>query len=256
MPPYPNYPENPSQEAPASFPEDKPESLPIDESGEEAALVDGGEELPEDWEDDVSDEELPGDEPVEPVPEEPEEFPAAEETPAEELSEEDEPVEEEAAAAEEPTTEEPLFEEEPEELPAADEPAAEAKPEKSGRPEEKPIKDKIVGLMDYLKGLTSALPENKRENFMKSDARLSMEYVINALKGKKGLLKEIKEKVPETRAYRPSTPEVPDNQQVAGTLSYLGNLTSALPDKDLFSALKQKVQRIMSRIKAVTEKRK
>jgi hypothetical protein len=110
--------------------------------------------------------------------------------------------------------------------------------------------------MNYLKNLAGALPETKRENFLKSDARLSMEYVINTLKGKKGLLKEIKEKVPEARSYRPSAPEAPDNQKVAGTLSYLGNLTSALPDKDLFSVLKQRVQRIMSRIKAVTEKRK
>jgi hypothetical protein len=81
-----------------------------------------------------------------------------------------------------------------------------------------------------------------------------MEYVINTLKGKRGLLEEIKEKVPEARSYRPSVPEVPDSQKVAGTLSYLGNLTSVLPDKDLFLVLKQRVQRIMSRIKAVGER--
>jgi hypothetical protein len=245
MPQYPDYPENPPQRPPASSaPEDKPESLPIDEPDGEVSLVDEGEELPENWEDEVSNEEVPDDGPVEPVPEEPEEFPVEEEPeeePEVELSAAEEPGPEEESAAAEPAPEPEI---------------AEPEPEESRSPEEKTAKDKIVGLMDYLKGLADALPENKRENFMKSDARLSMEYVINTLKGKKGLLREIKEKVPEARSYRPSTEEVPDNQKVAGTLSYLGNLTNDFPDKDLFSVLKQRVQRIMSRIKAVTEKRK
>jgi hypothetical protein len=269
MPHYPDYPENPPQRPPASTPEDNAESLPIDEPDDEVSLLDEGEELPEDWEEDVPDEELPGGEPVEPVPEESEEFPVEEppeepeELPEEELLPADEQPEEESSLveAEEPSAGSPLeelspAEEQPDTSPESSEQENAAKPDESENPEERTAKDKIVGLMNYLKNLAGALPESKRENFMKSDARLSMEYVINTLKGKKGLLKEIKEKVPEARSYRPSTPETPDNQQVAGTLSYLGNLTSALPDKDLFSALKQKVQRIMSRIKAITEKRK
>jgi hypothetical protein len=110
--------------------------------------------------------------------------------------------------------------------------------------------------MNYLKDLAGSLPEKKRESFMTSDARLSMEYVINTLEGKKGLLKEIKEKVPVADSFKPPPSSDSDNKKVAGTLSYLGNLSNSLPDKELFSALKQKVQRIMSRITAVTEKRK
>jgi hypothetical protein len=259
MPPYPNYPKNPPQRPPVSTPEDEDESLPIDEPDDDVSLIDEGEELPEDWGDDLADEGLPGDEPVEPVPEESEEFPIGEpeeEMPAEELPEEEPiPAEEEEPAAEEPVTEEFAAEEPAEEEESATPPES-SESEESKKPEEKIVKDKIVGLMDYLKSLANTLPENKRENFLKSDARLSMEYVIHTLKGKKGLLEEIKEKVPEARSYRPSTPETPDSQKVAGTLSYLENLTSALPDQDLFSTLKQRVQRIMSRIKAVTEKGK
>ncbi|MDR2767014.1 MAG: tetratricopeptide repeat protein [Treponema sp.] len=126
-------------------------------------------------------------------------------------------------------------------------------------------KDSIVGLMNYLKGLAGGLPDKQRENFMKSDARLSMEYVINNLSGKQGLLKELKQKAPERRrGDGSSSPPAgkdrrnphPDREKVAGTLSYLGDLSSAIPDKNLFAALKQKVQSIMARIKMVTDKRK
>jgi hypothetical protein len=44
-------------------------------------------------------------------------------------------------------------------------------------------------------------------------------------------------------------------EKIAGTLSYLGNLSGSIEDKNLFSALRQKVQNIMSKIKAVTDKR-
>lgn len=206
---------------------DEGEDKPLDESedaAEEVSLIDEGEEMPEDW----------GDTPEDMMPEAP--FPEDELLPAE-----------------------------PETPPAPQEPV----PPKAQKPaaEDALSKDKIVGLMNYLKDLAGGLPDLKRENFMKSDARLSMEYVINTLEGKKGLLKEIKEKIPEAKAptLRPNATKPGgraggtsgvNNQKVAGTLSYLENLSSDIPDKNLFAALKQKVHSIMSRIKAVTDKRK
>jgi hypothetical protein len=131
--------------------------------------------------------------------------------------------------------------------------------------------------MNYLKDLAGTLPEKKKDNFMQSDARLSMEYVINTLEGKKGLLKEIKGKVPPAQRASASIPgsdrragSAPGGldrrtgsagegafakEKIANTLSYLGNLSGSIPDRNLFTALKQKVQSIMARIKAVTDKR-
>jgi hypothetical protein len=41
-----------------------------------------------------------------------------------------------------------------------------------------------LALMNYLKGLADALPDKDKEHFMKSEARLSLENVIDTLKGK------------------------------------------------------------------------
>ena len=91
---------------------------------------------------------------------------------------------------------------------------------------------------------------------MQSDARLSMEYVINTLEGKKGLLKEMKAKVsPKKPLPAQQTVSPIAKEKIAGTLSYLGDLSGSIDDKNLFAALRQKVQSIMSRIKAVTDKR-
>jgi len=119
-------------------------------------------------------------------------------------------------------------------------------------------RDSILGLMNYLKGLSGSLPEGKKDSFMKSDARLSLEYMINTLEGKKGLLKEIKTKVPsnEPPAVQSGTAEVPiATDKITGTLSYLGNLSGSIHDKNLFTALRKKVQSITSKINAVTDKK-
>jgi hypothetical protein len=154
----------------------------------------------------------------------------------------------------------------PSERPGAPEQSAESAKTEQAEPKEKNAldKDSIVGLMNYLKGLAGDLPDKRRENFMQSDVRLSMEFVINTLSGKQGLLKELKQKEPERRSKdrRSALPTGkdrrnphPDREKVAGTLSYLGNLSAEIPDKNLFVALRQKVQNIMTRIKKVTDKR-
>jgi hypothetical protein len=111
----------------------------------------------------------------------------------------------------------------------------------------KPIKEDILGLMKYLKTIAAALPDDKREAFMKSSARISLEYIINNLEGKKGLLREITEKNPSSKTAQAGGI---DGSQLAGTLSYLGSLSGSLPDRELVSVLNLKVQDIMSQIQA------
>jgi hypothetical protein len=119
-------------------------------------------------------------------------------------------------------------------------------------------KGAVLGLMNYLKDLSSSLREKKKDDFMQSDARLSMEYVINTLNGKKGLLKEINKRKPQKEQnappYKPATAKV-SGEKIAGTLSYLENLSDSVYDKNLNITLRQKVQSIMSKIDAVMNKR-
>jgi hypothetical protein len=50
--------------------------------------------------------------------------------------------------------------------------------------------------MKFLKGLTGSLPDRDRDTFMQSDARLGMEYIIDTLEGRKGLIRDIEERLP------------------------------------------------------------
>jgi hypothetical protein len=236
QPPQPQYQPPPPREQPQYSPGDEPEALPIDESDEELlALEDGGEENPQNWA-----EPEPGE--TEAAPEE-----AAEEF--EEITAPEEPEPEETLPEESLFTEEPLFNEEPEGLEESlfnEEDMSEDQDESSAPAKDKPDDDKlspdsILGLMNYLKDLSSSLPENKRESFMQSDARRSMDHVIDALEGKKGQSREKAPKRSTATAGRSDPGAVPQRR---------------ITDKNLFNMLKQKVQSIMSRIKAVTDKRK
>jgi hypothetical protein len=115
----------------------------------------------------------------------------------------------------------------------------------------KPSGKEIVEMMLYLKNLTAVLPESKREKFINSDERLSLEHVITTLEGKKGLLREIQEKIPGVAASRQPVPsESGTAANVAGTLSYLDTLASSLPDAELLPVLKQRIAHIMSEMQA------
>jgi hypothetical protein len=268
-------PEPPQYPQPPQYPPgDEPEALPIEEPEEELTLEDGGEENPQDWA-----------EPEAEAPSEEQSLPEDEDVPGESLPEDQ-------AAGDGEAVENEFGEEEPEDVFADEIPEGEQQadpeelfPEDSEEPQEespressapaasqpdafqdasvpdaepKLTKDSVLGLVKYLKDMSGSLPDKKREDFMQSDARVSMEYVINTLEGKKGLFEEIKKKVPSAVPAKPralSIPAVPDKEKIAGTLSYLGNLSTSIQDKNLFAALRKKVQNIMARIKAVTDKR-
>lgn len=183
---------------------------------------------------------------------------------APELSLEAEPaVDIDLPAAEKLSTEAELpAEMEPVKTPEIQE-AAGAKPKRSPKPRRKKSRGRagkagaddsaeVVGLLRYLKDLTGALPEKKQEVFLKSETRLSMEFIITTLEGKKGLLREIREKTPEAALEAPveTAGEKAGKEKITKTLSYLGNLTNTLPDDELAYVLKQKVENIMALMKA------
>jgi hypothetical protein len=78
----------------------------------------------------------------------------------------------------------------------------------------------MLGLMNYLKNLAGSLSSEVRDTFMQSDARLSMEYIIDTLEGRRGLIREIEARhagdsappegpAPEVAAPAPALPAPP-----------------------------------------------
>ena len=285
-PPQPMYqePQAPYQEPQEDLyipdiPGDEPESLPIDDiladDIPETEAIDLVEEEEELFLDDI-DPELP----LDPVPEAEELLPEpAAEAEADdtlpELFEEDQeligdiPVEDMEEALEEAPEEAPMQDFAPDHpgfAEAGAEPLRDAAPQiqdevPAAEKKDKLSKEAILDLMNYIKNLSASLPEEKKESFLQSNARVSMEYVINSLEGRKGLLKKIKarakEDSPVSLLSLPSSNALPAGlakDKITGTLSYLGNLSGSIKDKDLFIALRKKVQKIMTKIKSVTDK--
>jgi hypothetical protein len=288
--------EEPEEEFPLPGEEDEiPEAeIPGDEYPEEDSIFD--EEIPEDFsapdfpgpdleepdlsgeEDLIPDEEIPlisGEEPVvedQPLSEEP---PSFEEVP-------DAPVETENFSPEEISPEP-----DPEaSVPAAQTASAAAPREKTEPPGLK--KDDMLGLMNYLKQLAGSLPHKDHDTFMQSDARLSMEYIIDTLKGRRGLIREITARMPGTGAASAgraaplaAVPEAPvfpapggkmaalraasdaaeaaeaalgkpkkqKKPDVAGMLAFMAKLAGALPDPGLGKAITRKVDTVITDIK-------
>jgi hypothetical protein len=105
----------------------------------------------------------------------------------------------------------------------------------------------IARLLNHLKELAHELPGKDADCFFNSDVRLSLEFLIDVLRGRKGLYKDIKERIGET-------PEKEDPVgmllpvEVAGTLTYLGQLASALPDQKLSAAITRKTGAVIAEI--------
>jgi hypothetical protein len=241
--------ENPDDEV--FFPEDTALELSPDE--EESIF---SEETPEDLAAQGSEDDFLDLEPDLPPPVE-EIVPMEETLPEEEPDAEDEAVFEEPGAADEPE-EKPAAEDEAvlEELSSDDEPELKARAAAGegsfGPKADKPLDaEDIAKLLNHLKGLIRELPDKDMEQFLNSDVRLSLEFLIDILRGRRGLYKDIEERLGED----PETPEngepagAPPPAQVAGTLAYLERLASALPDQTLSAAITRKTDAVIAGIK-------
>jgi tetratricopeptide (TPR) repeat protein len=310
-------PENEVQEEEESFPgEEVSGELPIDDEAPEDSvfLEDEGPESFDAGEEEVPLEAAPEEEePLETALETgddipPEEEPEGEFAEEEELFGESRPEEEESllggetpdfpeeepgpegdepetAKAAEPLVEEPVPEEISagplaEETPEAPEPLPPGEPQSTEAPAqpEKSSGGDLLGLMNYLKDLAGTLPNKDREQFMQSEARLSMEYIIDTLEGRKGLIRNIEERkiasprtaVPagqapdavsdgpplsKMAALRARTPDPDEGDPkkgksgLAGMLKFLAGLAGALPDHHLGTAINRKVDTVISEIK-------
>jgi hypothetical protein len=107
--------------------------------------------------------------------------------------------------------------------------------------------------LNRLKELALALPDKDKELFLHSDVRLTMEFVIDVLRGQKGLFREIEERKGETpeAAKMGDDFELPPPEEVAGTLTYLEGMAAALPDRDLSAAVTKKLETVITGIKQI-----
>jgi tetratricopeptide (TPR) repeat protein len=120
----------------------------------------------------------------------------------------------------------------------------------------------VLELLRFLRLLTGALPPKALEFYSRSDTRLTMEFIIGALEGHTGLLRELQEKgrVPSpggpakpASTERASTePEaakrVSADTDLADTLDYIRGLAASLAEGDISAVLNRKVEGIISKM--------
>jgi hypothetical protein len=224
---------------------------------------------------------LPEEEPAEAAPTEaapteaapvPESEPGEGEIALEEVPEDLEPLEEEtgtgAAAKPAPSPKPgliPLSDSEPE--PELEEPPVTEPPEKQAPPRSSEevrkdlrnyldgVKGKLEGpsappagpahLLDYLKKLSEYLPEREKKRFRGSSEHLAIEALKARLTGRKTLRQKIAEKF---RSIVPRRKEPMTRSLVVDTFSYLKELAGWLPDREIGTAMKERLETIVARM--------
>jgi hypothetical protein len=110
---------------------------------------------------------------------------------------------------------------------------------------EKKKNEERARMREYLVNLAAALPEDKYREFERSEIKLKIEMLKAELRGGMGLKRRIER-------YRPKFPVKQKEQvgvkKVAETLRFMEDISSFLPDKELGSALKIKVEGLMNKL--------
>jgi hypothetical protein len=140
-----------------------------------------------------------------------------------------------------PEAEQPPAERPPAEQPSAERPPAEQPPAAGVPPAEGPLA-LLEELGEYL---PKRQPERRKKNvFMRSDARLKLDYLKSRLEGHKGLMQKIEQD------YSPggSTGSV-SLQKVADALIFMKEMAGHYPDPSVGTMMQSKVDSILRRIK-------
>ncbi|MDR2194064.1 MAG: tetratricopeptide repeat protein [Treponema sp.] len=145
------------------------------------------------------------------------------------------------------------------------------------KPDFKPLSGDFMGIeiphlvtfMNYLKEIINFLPEQQKMAFNQSDIRIRMEYILNTFMGHRGILREIQDlhlkqqplMNPRTKQLEKTSPvqesagqpdggEAADGMlnavEIADFLTYLGTLSSNLPDPALTKYLTEKIKTVVS----------
>ncbi|MDR2793500.1 MAG: tetratricopeptide repeat protein [Treponema sp.] len=123
----------------------------------------------------------------------------------------------------------------------------------------------LVEFMNHLKEMINFLPEQQRTAFDRSGIRISMEHIINIFMGHRGILWEIQDlylkKQPQKvgsapvleRAGQPDAGEALNGAlnavEIVEFLTYLGTLSSSLPEPVVTDYLTEKLKTVVSAIR-------
>ena len=99
-------------------------------------------------------------------------------------------------------------------------------------------------LFEYLERLTQFLPEQQKTNYLQSDARLKIQYLKARLQGREGIRNKIEKKF-HPEAARP----VLSAQKIRSVFSNIRDLTSFHPDISLGDRIRQKIEKIIQKIR-------
>ena len=111
-------------------------------------------------------------------------------------------------------------------------------------PEESPAE-----LLKYLEDLALYLPEERRSEFMMSDMRLRMEALRERLEGKAPLRKQLERFSPPAEEQESGEAFSLNPDSIESTLTFMGNLSTYLPNKEIGVALHHRIADIVKTMK-------
>ena len=98
-------------------------------------------------------------------------------------------------------------------------------------------------LLDYPETLSEYLPERDRRSFRASSQRLAIESIKARLAGRKGLRESV------SRRYAPPAAPAPlSRPRIVDTFSYLRDLAGWLPDKAVGTAMRERLESLITRL--------
>ena len=111
-----------------------------------------------------------------------------------------------------------------------------------------------IGLFEKLYSMKDYLPEDKKEEFMKSETRLLLEFLINNLSGKPGIF-AISETLRKSGMFAGEYSEItPESQSLSGkelvykVFGYIKDLINDIEDKNLAESMQNYINKLLTKL--------
>lgn len=111
-----------------------------------------------------------------------------------------------------------------------------------------------IGLFEKLYSMKDYLPEDKKEEFMKSETRLLLEFLINNLSGKPGIF-AISETLRKSGMFAGEYSEItPESQSLSGkelvykVFGYIKDLINDIDDKNLAESMQNYIDKLLTKL--------
>ncbi len=106
-------------------------------------------------------------------------------------------------------------------------------------------KEEILDLFSYMRDLMAYLPEEELKNFLISDERVQMEYIITKLNGELGLKQKVALLKIKNTLEKAQTPRSKTEKTLKDTLGYLRIVAFQLPDKGFAASCSNRISKLM-----------